>query len=32
MMDLTKSIKFFFQLACLVAVDLFAFYTSLFIA
>ena len=32
MKDLTKFIKFFLQLACLVAVDLSAFYTSLFIA
>jgi Undecaprenyl-phosphate galactose phosphotransferase WbaP len=32
MKDLTKFIKFFLQLAFLVAVDLSAFYTSLFIA
>jgi len=32
MKDLTNFIKFFLQLACLVAVDLSAFYTSLFIA
>ena len=32
MKDLTKLIKFFFQLTSLVVVDLSAFYTSLFIA